>query len=590
MLGNLLRAILGKLGRLGKRPGQTALVTMTQADAALAQGDHAGALRLYQQVLAIQPEHQDAWGKLGFCQATLGQNEPSAHSFGMLARLAPDSRTAHANLGHLALLGLELTRAVSHYRRALSCPPDANPATSDAALNSSLGFALMRQGLPDAAIACLRQSLRQQPENITAVTHLLLAMQYSALTKPDELFMQFRRWSEQHEHPLLPLHQPHGNTPDPTRRLRIGYVSGDFAAHAVANFIEPVLRHHQRSDFNIFCYSNRSKDDDYTPELRALSDHWREVHTLDDEAMSNQIRADAIDILVDLSGHTEGNRLRLFARKPAPVQMTWLGYPATTGLQSIDYRITDGVADPSPLADQYHSERLLRLPRSQWCYRPARHAPPLSPLPALASGRIMFGSLNNLAKLNEQTLRLWARVLQALPAAGITVVSVTDVPSRHRVANALIEYGAAPAQVRILGPLEETGFWRIREEIDIVLDAFPYNGTTTTCEALWSGLPVITLAGAYGAARNSASLLSAVGLEDLIARDQADYVAIAAHLAADIPHLAGLRAGMRQRMLDAGLCDGARFTRDLESLYRLAWQTWCDTRASEKKLLPETSS
>jgi predicted O-linked N-acetylglucosamine transferase (SPINDLY family) len=191
----------------------------------------------------------------------------------------------------------------------------------------------------------------------------------------------------------------------------------------------------------------------------------------------------------------------------------------------------------------------------------------------------MFGSLNNLAKLNEQTLRLWAQVLQALPTAGITVTSVTDIPSRYRIANALIEYGAAPGQVRVLGPLEEAEFWRIREEIDIVLDAHPYNGTTTTCEALWSGLPVVTLAGTYGASRNTASLLCAVGLQELIATDQQGFVAIAAGLAADIPALAERRAGMRQRLLDAGLCDGPRFTRELENLYRLAWQHWCTARA-----------
>jgi len=579
MLGKLLRNALSARNKTGKPVPAAGTMTLAQANAALERRDHAAAALIYQHIVQIEPDNQEAWNKLGFCQAALGQYRQSEHSFGQLARLVPHSRTAHANIGHLALMDLRLAEATTHLRTALACPPDANAATADAVLNSSLGFALMRQGLPEEAMVALRNSLREQPANWSAAAHLLFTMQHAPSVRPDELFAEFRRWSEVHETPLFALHKPHANAPQPDRRLRIGYVSGDFARHAVSNFIAPVLQQHDRAGFEIHCYSNRAQADDRTAELRGLSDHWHDIFTLDDEALAAQVRADGMDILVDLSGHTHGNRMGVFARKPAPLQMTWLGYPTTTGLRSMDCRISDAYADPPGVAEAFHSERLLRLPRSQWCYRADAAAPEVSALPAQTVGRVKFGSFNNLAKLNDAVLALWARVLQAVPGSGITVVSRIDEGNRERLAAALVRHGAAPERVRIIGDADDAEFWRIREDIDIVLDAFPYNGTTTTCEALWSGLPVVTLAGPFGAARNTASLLAAVGLQDLIATDQAGYVAIAAALAADIPKLAVLRAGMRQRLLDAGLCDGPRFTRELENLYRLEWQHWCAGRA-----------
>ena len=556
----------------------TAEALMARANQAMGTGDLRGAIDQFNSVLALDAGHEDALLNLGMCHAMLGDMNKAGQWFNRLLTLNPSSAATHMNLGNIALTGHRFTVAGKHYESALAASGQARDAPANAGLTNSLGLSLQRRGLPDEAIACFRDVLRGQPDHHDARTNLLFAMQHAPSVKPEELFAEFRNWAQLHEQPVRsrhPAQAAHSNPADPARRLRIGYVSGDFFQHAVANFIEPVLRHHDRSSYEVYCYSNREHADAQTEILRGLSEHWRNIARLDDDAAAQQIRSDSIDILIDLSSHTFGNRLMVFARKPAPVQITYLGYPATTGLTSIDYRITDAVADPPGVAERYHSEKLLRLPRSQWCYRPKPEAPPLSPLPALRTGRIMFGSFNNLAKLNSETLRLWARVLQALPQTGMTVACVTDHASRLRVADALIGYGAAPAQIRILGTLEDAEFWRVREEIDIVLDAFPYNGTTTTCEALWAGLPVVTLAGSHGAARNTTSLLHAVGLQELVADSAEQYIAIAAELAGDIGKLAAMRSGMRQRLLDCGLCDGPRFTGELEALYRSVWTVWC---------------
>jgi protein O-GlcNAc transferase len=561
-----------------------------QAHDAVQAGQPAKGYDLYCRALEIAKERDDAdmaadaLAGRAMCQVMLGKLSEAELDFNeLLERVKTHSRhaaMAHMNLGNIALRGHRFTEATVHYEASLA----ASTALSDHAppspgLLNNLGISLHRRGLPELAIERYRQALALQPDYQDAATNMLFAMQHTPTVSAAELFRAFQDWTARHETPLRALQRPHDNTPDPARRLRIGYVSGDFFRHAVANFIEPVLKAHDRQSVEVFCYATNAFVDDQTAVLRALADHWCEAEPLSDDALAQRIRDDAIDILVDLSAHTVGHRLLVFARKPAPVQITWLGYPTTTGLHSMDYRITDAVSDPPGVADPFHSERLLRLPRSQWCYRPWPQAPAVRDAPALRSGRVTFGSFNNLAKLNDRVLELWAQVLIAVPEARIDVVSIPDIPSRHRVANAIIHHGAKPEQVKITGTLEYDEFWRIRDNIDIVLDAFPYNGTTTTCEALWSGLPVITLAGSHGASRSAASILTSVGLAELVAHDAAAYVSIARALARDIKRLNELRHGMRTRLIEAGLCDGPRFTRELEAAYRQAWTNWCDERA-----------
>jgi protein O-GlcNAc transferase len=571
----MLKPLLAALLSVRWRP-QSARELATAIPAAQAAGDHETAIRLCRRLLSRRGDDPQAWAWLAFSQAMRQDYAGSTASFRELARLAPDSRMAHANLANLALIDMRLAEAESHYRTALACPPQAGDPFPDAVLNTSLGFVLLRQGQAGQAIGHLRQALAEQPANQEAATHLLYALQHAPGESAQAIHAAALAYARIHEQPLLQARPAHGNLPDPQRRLRIGYVSGDFAQHAVANFIEPVLAHHDRLCCEIWCYSNRTQEDAQTVLLRGLADHWHDIAPLDDDAVARQIAMDGVDILVDLSGHTHGHRLGVFARKPAPLQVTWLGYPTTTGLQSIDYRITDAIADPPGEADACHSEKLLRLPRSQWCYRPHPQAPAVSPLPALASGGIMFGSFNRLAKLNDGLLALWGRLLADEPAFALTIATLMDEGNVARVHATLRAHGAREGQVRVLGDLDDTRFRNIRSGIDIALDSHPYNGTTTTCEALWAGLPVVTLAGGHGAARNSASLLHAIGLPHLVADNEEDYLRIARELAQDLPALAALRAGLRERMLGHGLCDGPRFTRELEAAYRGIWQDWCE--------------
>ena len=571
-----------------------AAATAGQGDRAFVAGDLVAATGFYEAALAIDPAFAHALNNLGLCHAMRGEHAESARCFDALRRLDASWQPPHANLGAIALRSHQFTEAGAHYEAALRALTEEAAVRGNASgqdpgrveLLNAIGFTLQRRGMPDEATARFREVLRLEPGNMDAATNLLFALLHSPTVSPEAVFAQFRAWSKQHEEPLRGARRPHPNARDAARRLRIGYCSGDFYDHAVANFIEPILRNHDRSAFAVFIYATRRHDDAHSKSLRAICDAagggWCEAASLDDDALAARIRDDAIDVFVDLSGHTLGHRLPVFARKPAPVQISYLGYPATTGLECMDYRITDAVTDPPGVAEDFHTEKLLRLPNSQWCYRPKPSAPPVSPLPALRSRDIMFGSFNNPSKLNAVTLGLWARVLRELPTAKLTVTSVTDAGSRERIAGMLAAEGVAPARLRVLGALEEGEFWRIREEIDMVLDAYPYNGTTTTCEALWAGLPVITLAGAHGQSRTSASLLTAIGLPQFIASDAEGFVAIARDWAAPAQRarLAALRADLRERMERCGLCDGPGFTRALEALYREAWSAWCAPPAS----------
>lgn len=603
MLKRMLKGWLGARGRhavSGERddaddpsepidPDATAQARSAQGDRAFVAGDLAAAVRHYEAALAIDPAFAHALNNLGLCHAMRGEHARSARCFDALRRLDASWQPPHANLGAIALRSHQFTEAGEHYEAALRALPDAAALQGSAAavgpgrveLLNAIGLTLQRRGMPEQAAERFREALRLEPGNMDAATNLLFALLHSPTASPEAVYSQFRAWAKQHEEPLRGLRRPHASPRDPSRRLRIGYCSGDLYDHAVANFIEPILRNHDRSAFAVFIYATRAHDDARSQSLRAIcsaaGDAWCEAAALDDDALAARIRNDGIDILIDLSGHTLGHRLPVFARKPAPVQISYLGYPATTGLECMDYRITDAVTDPPGVAEAFHTEKLLRLPHSQWCYRPKATAPPVGPLPSLHNADIMFGSFNNPSKLNAMTLGLWARVLRELPAAKLTVTSVTDAGSRERIAGMLAAEGIAPARLRVLGALEERGFWRIREEIDLVLDAYPYNGTTTTCEALWAGLPVITLAGRQGQSRTSASLLTAIGLPQFIASDADGFVAIAREWAApgQRERLAALRAGLRERMQGHGLCDGPAFTRALEALYRGAWTTWC---------------
>jgi predicted O-linked N-acetylglucosamine transferase (SPINDLY family) len=363
--------------------------------------------------------------------------------------------------------------------------------------------------------------------------------------------------------------------PDPVRRLRVGYVSADFVRHPVGYFIEAVLKAHDRAQVEIFCYSNAWRTDPLTQRLYAVADHWRTIAWKSDLDVANMIRSDEIDILVDLSGHTAGHRLQLFGHKPAPVQATWLGYFGTTGLAAIDYILVDEVISSRSDEDQF-VETPVRLPHGYLCYAP-REAVPVRAAPAERLGFATFGCFNKLIKVTPAVITVWAEILRRIPTARLVLkdAALEDPDVRTRCLAKFVSEGVATHRLDLLGRSEHIAYLDAYNHIDIALDPFPFNGGTTTAEALWMGVPVVTLRGDHFVSRLGASLLTGLGARELIADSRQQYVEIATTLANDVPRLVALRAGLRDRLLTSSLCDGPGFTRGLEAAYRRLWQPWC---------------
>lgn len=445
-----------------------------------------------------------------------------------------------------------------------------------------LGYAIdlcNQYGLIEEAIDYYRQAEQAAPDDVRLRSAKLLNMNYLSSLSPQALFEAHRELAD-----VLPRVREgdFSNSCEGGRKLRIGYVSADFRQHAVANFLAPVLAAHAHDRFEIHAYSNTEKPDQVTKALRACCAGWRDIRDLSDEVAIDLIRGDGIDILVDLSGHSAGNRMRLFALRGAPLQLTWLGYPNTTGVPAMDYRITDARCDPPGETEALHTEQLIRMPRVFSCFSPAPGFPKVAPPPCERNGHITFGSFNNYKKLTDEVLELWAKLLLAVDGSHLVLkagrLKVSAV--RERIQTFFEQRGIDAARVQLLPPddsyAQHMGQYGL---MDIALDAFPYCGTTTTCEALWMGVPVVTLAGNDHRSRVGVSQLSAMGLEELIAADKDGYVAIVARLAQDRPLLGELRAGMRDRFRASPLMDYEGYTRELESVYEDLWQKWCAARA-----------
>ena len=448
----------------------------------------------------------------------------------------------------------------------------------DAALEACLGAAgaLVDLWLIEEAVAAYGRALKLAPRNSAIFSAVLFHLHYRAAVDAPQLFDLHRRFGAL---AAAPSREVFPQAPAAARRLRIGYLSPNFSRHSVGYFIEPVIRCHERERYEIFCYYSHRLADDATARIRSLADSWREVADIGDEAVARMIREDRIDILVDLAGHTKGNRLGVLARRAAPVQMTWLGYPDTTGLATVDYRITDLAVDPAPQADARHTERLLRMKECFLCYQPPPDAPPVAPreLPAA----VVFSSFNNIAKLNDEILRAWGKILAAVPGSRLLLkASSFRFPDAvDRLLESCERCGIEPARVDLRSWVaDRRQHLELYGAVDIALDTFPYNGTTTTCESLWMGVPVITLAGDVHMSRVGATLLRSAGLADLVAHDFADYVNTAIALAGDAGRRRRLRAELRARMLASPLLDHAGFTRGLEAHYRHAWGIWCGGR------------
>ncbi|HEY5293768.1 MAG TPA: hypothetical protein VIJ43_15795, partial [Burkholderiales bacterium] len=425
-------------------------------------------------------------------------------------------------------------------REILALAPD------EPSIHFKLGLALWGKGLCHEAIASFRQALSLDPGYEQAHSSLLFCMSFAHGLSAAEMFTEYLQFSERFETPVCAQRKEHTNHPDAARPLRVGYVAFDFGNTINHYYLEPLLQAHDRSQFKLFLYDNANRETATTEALRRPGDSWRKLAGLDHEQAAARIRADAIDILVDLSGHLKDNRLLTFARKPAPVQMTWLSYPQTTGIRAIDYRITDRYCDPPGLADRYYVEELLRLPDGYWCYRPPAETP--GPLPAIRNGCITFGCFNTFAKITPATLEVFAQVLRQNAHSRLIMLCVPQGESTRRVRETFERHGIAADRLSIYPRLAQAAYRDMHRQVDIALDPFPCNGATTTLDALRMGVPVVSLEGDSCAARAGVSILSVAGMPQLIAGDAPHYVDIATRLAADLPQLAAMRAQLPARI------------------------------------------
>jgi protein O-GlcNAc transferase len=518
--------------------------------------------------------HDDALScnELGERYRAGGKGANARACFERAIALEPTLTAARFNLGNL-LFGANLIDEASVQYTAIL---DLQPNNADALNN--LGMILLQSGRAAEAVTILRNVLKAHPDANAAANNLLLAMTLAPGHTPEELLEEHLQYAQRMQDIHTVNRTDYLNPPDPQRQLRIGYVSGDFKNHPVAWFMAQILAHHDAKHFEVYCYSNWYKADAVTDAIKKKVHAWRKIDELSDDAAAELVRKDGIDILVDLSGHSSGGRLGVFARKPAPVQMTYLGYANTTGLETIDYRITDAYCDPPGTSDSHYVEKLIRLPECMWCYCPHADMPLVSAVPAMSCGYVTFGSFNNAAKINSELSALWARVLHAVPASRLVVACLPAGCTHERVLSEFTAQGIDASRIELSGRLPVQEFWRLHDRVDIALDSFPCNGGTTTCDTLWMGVPVVTRCGERFASRAGYSILANAGLHELVAHDDDEYVAIASSFACDLPRLKQLRAGMRKRLMASPLLDVARFTRHLESAYRQAWETRCAAR------------
>lgn len=484
------------------------------------------AIAAYRRAIDLRADYPEAFNNLGNVLCEIGRHDDAIAAYTKALALRPTFAKAHSNLGNLFKDRGKLTEAIACYAKAVECKPD------HALIGSNLVYAMHFH--PDYDSGALSAALR--------------------------------KWNEVHAEPLAEFIEAHANERSPDRKLRVGYVSPDFRAHAESYFVLPLLRNHDRERFEIHCYSSVRRPDAITTEFRNAADVWHDVLALSDEQLAENIRADGIDILIDVTMHMADNRLLTFARKPAPIQVTWLAYPGGTGLHAIDYRFTDAWMDPLGETDRHYAEKSIRLPDCWVAYDPLAEIPPR---PIEQSGPIHFGSLNNPCKLNRPLLHLWGEVLRATPGSRL-ILQTFDAAQREQIANWFGEWAIDPSRLEFLERCSRRDYLRLYDRIDICLDPLPYNGITTTCDAIWMGVPVVTLVGKTPAGRAGLGLLSTIGVPELIAKTPEQFIAIATELAGDYERLKNYRRTLRDRMRASPLMDAQRFARNVETFYREA--------------------
>jgi protein O-GlcNAc transferase len=584
------------------------------------------AMGAFQKALAIWPGAAQIRLNLAGALVEAGRKEEAIQVMREGVQLEPSSAAAHGNFGRLLLdvgvrdeavgeleaaLGLEpgvvkrycdlaealsaLDRyddAVCVYRRAIAVSPNSPEA------NHNLGLTLLYLAQPEDAMRVLRHAQSLDPNNERVGSNLVLAAQYHPGFDTAGIRRILAEWDERYAKRYRKAIVPHGNVRDPEKRLRIGYVSADFRSHVVARNIEPLLREHDRGGFEIFCYSNSPSSDAVTEKLKGYVDHWRNIRVMTDDAAAEVIRNDGIDILVDFAMHTSHHRLLIFARKPAPVQMCFAGYPGETGVRTMDFRVSDPYLDPvidgsanEKCADGFEREgaksakregevfeRVLQVPDCFWCFDPeamgVAEGFEVGELPALSAGFVTFGSLNMFCKMNDAVLSLWARVLKRVENSRLLILAPVGTV-RERILRTFSDGGVDPARVEMEGRRDRLKYMKLYDRIDVGLDTFPWNSHSTGMDSLWMGVPIVTLVGSTITGRAGWSQLSNLGLQELAANREEEFVKIAARVTGDLPNLAEIRRGMRGRMLGAGVCDGKLFARSVEGVLREGWRGYC---------------
>jgi len=530
------------------------------------------AMAAFRRALDIKPDHFMAMTNLGDLLARRGELDESVVWLERALVITPDYAEALDVLGNVLREQGKYDQAIAAVTRASELKPDAPQPLNN------LGNILNEMGRNDEALEMYRKSTRIPPYLPKPLSNLIYIMHMNPATTEEEVRRERTLWNERFVRPLSATILPHANDRNEDRRLRIGYVSPDFRNHSVASFIEPLLGAHDPEAVEVFCYSSVVSPDEVTARLKSSVANWRDISRTGDVPAAEMIRTDRIDILVDLAGHTASNRLRLFARKPAPVQITYLGYPGSTGVETMDYRLTDKWADPPDAQPPEGEEKLLRMDRCFLCYRAPEDSPNVGPSPAKRNGFVTFGMFNLLSKVNREPVKWWSQILNRLPGSKLLLKTraLGSEEARKRLLDQFVEQGVDIARLDVRSwTKSRREHLEMYNEVDIGLDTYPYQGTTTTCESMWMGVPVVTRLGNMHVSRVGSSLLSSVGIGELATPDWEKYVDVAVELAQDPTRLSDMRGGLREKMSTSPLMDAIGHARSVEAAFREAWRRWC---------------
>nr|MBF0221225.1 tetratricopeptide repeat protein [Desulfobulbaceae bacterium] len=540
--------------------------------------DHEEAINCFNHVLKSEPGNLQARNNVGYSLQELGRLDEAIDQYKKALEYHPERPELQNNIGNVLVRQGKFHEAINWYQQAVTSQPDYEEA------NVNLAWTYGQHGLYKESIRCLQNLCARKTDSHYAYSDLLFNCNYDPSLNNNDLFEAAKEWwvrfTKSAEGKNLKTNLQTG----PKKAgevLNIGFMSPDFRQHPVGLFILPLLQNISESGFKIFCYAEMgsSNHDAITLEIMQLSDSWYSTRGVDDEKVAEKISSDKIDILIDLAGHSANNRLPVMARKPAPLQASWLGYVNTTGLPVIDYRLTDQIANPGG-SELYYSESLVYLPHGFFCYLPPAECPDVAPLPALASGQITFGSFNNIIKITEEVLEVWAKIVIAVPNSKLLWVSkaFTDRHIQAHFLNIFNSHGVPASRIEMVSNLPMKEYLATHNRVDIALDPFPHNGHTITCHSLWMGVPVITLKGDRYATRMGASLMTRIDLENYIAESKDDYIEKARALAANIEELKKLRSTMRNRMLSSPICDAKQFTREFELALLKIWKHHNETK------------